>query len=572
MPDAELQLSVDGKRAQCILSQILGFPGAHLLMKPATTRTMHLFEVLAWALLAFAGASAMRAYRPMPLGNDSYQYLNVAEHYRHEHQLTTSLVHFDTERSHGRIPAPLTSFPVGYPWLVGTLSFSGDLEATARLLSSVCYAGTAALLAWGLILAGVTGFGRQLALVLFVTNALAAGFATEALTEPLYGLLSTGAVVGLLWAEAGEPAKQAVMARAAGAFLLAGLAVWVRYAGLFLIAALVGYAVLRLLLPGSRFRILFLVAALIPMALAAGLLTRNVVTVGTWRGGNEMRVHTPLKVVAVDYIRAQMHLMLGEHAVRFGVWEGVFLAGALVVTFLLATAARKGVAPKGGLRVGTGAWLVGLTVVIYSAGVFYAGMRTVISFGERMFLPMLPLYLLLAGMAANWVASHWRVRARRGWLEAGLLLVTVGYIGINARDLYEPSRLARHKILAAEYAEPTAGGQSLFEWVNTHVPAGDTIFAANGQATGYLLHRPTVSMIEAHYSPVRWECGEVRKQMQRFGASYVFLYKPSSTTSEQDLLAESKFVAASVTGLPSCGFAIAAENADIRILRREARD
>jgi hypothetical protein len=79
-------------------------------------------------------------------------------------------------------------------------------------------------------------------------------------------------------------------------------------------------------------------------------------------------------------------------------------------------------------------------------------------------------------------------------------------------------------------------------------------------------------MIEAHYSPVRWECDEVRKQMQRFGASYVFLYKPSSTTSEQDLLGESRFVAASATGPPSCGFAIAAENADVRILRMQARD
>jgi hypothetical protein len=302
------------------------------------------------------------------------------------------------------------------------------------------------------------------------------------------------------------------------------------------------------------------------------LFTRNVATVGTWKGGNEMPVHNPLRGMAVDYIRAQLHLMLGEHAVKFGVWEGLFLAGAVVAAGLLATAARKDVTARAGLHLDTGAWLVGLVIMIYSAGMVYAGLRTVISFGERMFLPILPLYLLLAGMAASGFASHWRVRARRGWLEAGLLLVAVGYIGINARDLYEPARLARHEILAAEYAEPAAGGQPLLDWVNAHVPAGDTIFAANGQATGYLLHRPTVSMIEAHYSPVRWECDEVRKQMQRFGASYVFLYKPSSTTSEQDLLGESRFVAASATGPPSCGFAIAAENADVRILRMQARD
>jgi len=48
-------------------------------MKLATEPTLKFLEVLAWALLVFLGASSMRAFRPLPLDNDSYQYLNVAE-------------------------------------------------------------------------------------------------------------------------------------------------------------------------------------------------------------------------------------------------------------------------------------------------------------------------------------------------------------------------------------------------------------------------------------------------------------------------------------------------------------
>src|ERR1019366_7663969 len=115
---------------------------------------MRLLEVLLWTLLAFLGAGTMRAFRPAPLSNDSYQYLDVAEHFRHDHQLATSLVYFDTERSYGRIPAPLTTFAPGYPVVVAITSLSSDLEDAARGLSCVCYAGTAALLAWALILTG----------------------------------------------------------------------------------------------------------------------------------------------------------------------------------------------------------------------------------------------------------------------------------------------------------------------------------------------------------------------------------------------------------------------------------
>jgi hypothetical protein len=168
-------------------------------MKLATEPTLKFLEVLAWALLVFLGASSMRAFRPLPLDNDSYQYLNVAENLNHGRGLTTSLIYFDTERSHGRIPGPLTSLPPGYPVVIAITSRLGvSPEGAGRGVSCVCYAGTAALLAWALILIGVPTFWRQLVLLLFATNAAALEFATWVMTEPLYMLLSTGAVVGLI--------------------------------------------------------------------------------------------------------------------------------------------------------------------------------------------------------------------------------------------------------------------------------------------------------------------------------------------------------------------------------------
>jgi hypothetical protein len=535
-------------------------------------------EILAWALLVFLAASSMCFFRPKPLANDGYQYLSVAENFNHGRGLTTSLVFFDTERSQGRIPAQLTTFPPGYPVVVAMTSrLWGDLEGTARVVSCICYAGTAALLAWALILTGVTALWRQVVLLLFATNAFLISFATSVSTEPLYMLLSTGAVVALIWVEKSTLPKHVLIAAAVIAYSVAGLAYWVRYAGLFFIAAVLSYALLQLVLHRNRYRTVLLLTALIPVTLAGSMMLRNLATVGNWRGGNDMTVSHPLNDVMIDYAKAQLHLILGQHDVTFGVWESSLLVGGLGVVVLLIAAVRKGGGPNTSWpwmsvwRKPTVGLLVGLCVLVYSVGIFYAGLRTVISFGPRMFLPILPLYLLLLGMGLNWLTSRWPASAQSPWLKVGILLVIVGYAGINARDLHERLKPAPHEILAALYAKPTADGQTLLKWVESNTDVGDTLIAVDGQATGYLLHRSTVGMIKAQYSSVRWECDEIKTQMKRYKSSYVILYKPSSSTiydaPDEWLLTESQFVATSVSQQPPCGFVIAAENSNVRILK-----
>jgi hypothetical protein len=72
--------------------------------------------------------------------------------------------------------------------------------------------------------------------------------------------------------------------------------------------------------------------------------------------------------------------------------------------------------------------------------------------------------------------------------------------------------------------------------------------------------------VSAEHSAARWECEDVKNQMRRFHASFVILPKASPSMDEDALLAESGFVSAALSAQPPCGFAVAAENADIRIL------
>lgn len=488
----------------------------------------------------------------------------MAQNVRNGYWAATSIIHYDTERSHGQMPAPVTWFPPGYPIVIGLIT-QGPLEQTARIISSICFAGTVVLLAWALMLVEVAPVVRWLATLLLLANAVTLRFASNVMTEPMFSLVSTGAVVSLLWAARQRQHRRIAMGVAIG-YSLAGLAYWVRYAGVFLILAFLCYSFLRLLNWRDRVSRIYAAAAIIPAGLAAVLMVRNQILVGTWRGGNEsVRSHSVTSVL-LDYLHSQIHLATGMHRFTFGFWEALLLAGVLVIGVLL-FATRRAEVVKPDPQADSSLLLVLLSILFYTAGLFYVALRTVVASETRMFVPILPFYLLLFAMVGNRLAHASLVGPYKPWVAAGLLIFLAGYAGMNLRDFGQPPPEGRNEVLAAEYSMPDKEGQPLRAWVDAHIARGDVILAADGQATGYLLGRPTISLVTPEYTQVRWECNEIKKQMERFHACCVILYKPSPETTEDALLSDSRFVAQAATHTPPCGFTIAAENASIRVLK-----
>ena len=100
------------------------------------------WEPTAWCVLALIVAVVQLPHQGMRprLENDSFQYLSAASQVRSTGQMATTLVHFDTERKHGVIPAPLTWFPPGYPIAIGAVSTLGlSFETSALLISVACF-------------------------------------------------------------------------------------------------------------------------------------------------------------------------------------------------------------------------------------------------------------------------------------------------------------------------------------------------------------------------------------------------------------------------------------------------
>lgn len=273
------------------------------------------------------------------LPNDGYQYLSVAASIAHGKGIETPLVHFDTERSESRIPAPMTTFAPGYPVVVALSSFfAGSVDRGARFIS-IAASVLSALLIW--VLANFTRLDRastQMGIALLFFNAFFLHISNAVLTEPLFlvvsitGLLVVACSIGDLRGERGSSWGLAI-----GQILVAA-SYSIRYAGVFLFAAVVVHAALSWALLRNRRSLFYLLSNAISGALMAAIMVRNIVLVGNWKGGNGKLVSNSMHMVQGEYVQAQILSLAGMTRDRVTVVE-VRMPGRIKLDYTVSWAA-----------------------------------------------------------------------------------------------------------------------------------------------------------------------------------------------------------------------------------------
>lgn len=519
-------------------------------------------ETILWILLGSLVIGGYLAVSNGPdMGNDSYQYLSVADNILHGRGIQTSVVHFDVERSWGRVPAPMTTFPSGYPLMIAAVSLFGlPLERAALLVSA---GSLLVLLLLYRVLASRLSLTRTSWRLLFIwtiANSWTAIYSTALVSEALFSAASLAAIACLLIAMTdGHPSSRHLRLLIA-ANLFVGLAYWIRYAGLFLFTALVLFCAWQLWVRRDRaFRTAF-AATVVSAAIIGAGLARNYWLVGTWKGGNDKEVLHPVVDTAVRFVKAVYHLIFGGVApARFGAAEFLVLAGAgLLLAAWLVLGWRTDAAPSPPPSKEPQRFLL-LYMAVYCGAMFYLGVTSVISFGPRMFYPLLPPSLLLG---AVWLAhlerrAHGRQTARLLVLSA-VAILTAGYVAINTRSLIQTPDPPPHALVQRYLSEPTAGDPSLAAWIDSHIPSDATIMANEGQATAFLLRRKTVSLVSMSFSKLRWTEDSVRANMHQYGVNYLIIY--SGNDRERRDLSQSDFLSNLAKGRPPAWLTVATRN------------
>ncbi len=524
-------------------------------------------EVLLFCLASVIPASIWIARGGGPgFSNDSYQYLSVAENIAARGELSTSIIHFDVERSAGVVPGPSTTFPPGYPILAAGLILLGlRAEIAATLVSAIALVALIPLTLRAARSLDLTPDAARLVLVCLIGNAWAAEYAGRIGSEAAFTALAVAGVGALLEHERGRGGARGLVL---GATLL-GLAYWVRYAGLLLIAGVALFYGGRLAIRRTRHTLAPLAAlGASGLLIGAGML-RNTLLTGSWEGGNTKEVHHPILPVLTELARSALHLLVGDaaplrHAPAAAALALLLPAAALAIAAARARRAGRWTAAPDEAQAPLRLLLT--CVAVYTVAMIYLGTSSVISFETRMFYPVLPLILLALGAWLSRALRAIPARAAEGIvLRASVATLLTTCLLMNARHLVRERPPAAHQRVEARLAAALPDGRPLRAWIEESVPPGSVIVATDAQATAFALKRRAVSLVEAEYSDQSWTEAAVRGVMMTYGADHLMLYPgagPRAPAQE-----ESDFLRGLLRGEVPPWLTLAAENGQAKVFR-----
>jgi hypothetical protein len=516
---------------------------------PATHPSMHSVvslmaripnvETWVWACVCVA-LMGLRVYPDFVpnTGNDSFQYFSVAENALAGHIGYTSLIHFDSERSFGVVPAPMVWFPLGYPMAIAFVSLLGlSVQSAGFVISILSTVACVALLAW---IGNRLGWCRRLrnaTLAIFVFNAAVVEYGAAAMSEALFTFAVLSGVAMVVAARLNADGSQW---RWIAAGLVFGAAYFVRYAGLFFVLGFALVLIRQFFVSNralsKRYAITFFMASVIVLA----VVVRNYILVGNWRGGHQQLGSNPVLSLSklVQTAASVKDLFVGS---GFGFFAGpafgtgwVSIARALLLFSLMAVGigwliwfrqARQQRGNHEEVTLKSEAIDLLLLVAVYVACMFYAGLTM-----TRMFVPLLPLLTLLIGLAAHTIfTTSARPNAFRTPVLLALGASLCFYVIINvflvlqAPSLYDRSSITRIMIA------PPVDGISPHSVVRSLTGPSGVIVANNGQAVGHVFGRPTISLVGPQHSAMEWNEKAVQKAVRQFNANAIVIYVPTAS-------------------------------------------
>jgi hypothetical protein len=520
-------------------------------------------ELAAWcALAAILSLGLLGHTRAVALGNDACQYLSVADNIRQGNGIKTSILYYDAERSHGTIPAPMTTFPPVYSILTAALATTGISTAMAAAGISLVSFALSPLIIGLAVPAGIRPVDFRVAMLLLVLNSCPLIMAGSIATEELFMLVVAVAV--LCFSRALLTAERRGLAWQACGWLLLGLSYWIRYAGLFLLAGALAFFCLRALLHRSRRTSLDLSTSVLALSAIGASMARNVALSGSWKGSVARRSFQLWPLTVRPSAAALYHVLLGEARAGRSIAVACVFAG---VAGLLLLGFRSWWLSRGrGAKFAPAYWMLWVLICTYTAAMVYADTTMVVSVGSAYFSALLPLLLLLGAYSLSAIEEAPTGRALR---LLCLALVLTGYATVHLGELWRYTPF----VAPDEVTKAWRGSGSpsdLTSWARTSLSPAEVITATNGQATAYVLRHPTLCVTDPPFTSVVWSRDRLFQEMDRFRSSYLILY-PGLRDEASPVQRTSPLIRGMLDGEIPDGLQVVARNASVIVLRRTSR-
>jgi hypothetical protein len=299
------------------------------------------------------------------------------------------------------------------------------------------------------------------------------------------------------------------------------------------------------------------------------LMVRNVILVGDWRGGNNIAASMPISRLVTDTLRVLHYLILGDARLSRLWFPMVLMSIGLVGLCVIgrrAKAARRLASIREVLsllpRVTNGT-IVLAAFLIYSTGIAAIAVRSVISYSPRMYVPVLPHMMALLVCGVAFLVRRLPAGAYSRLVPATVLCLLLGDVIGNSisrislgPDQYEKTQEA--------LLRPDEAGRSIKQLLDRELKPGEVIAATNGQAAGYALNHPTLSLVGRPFSLVTWNALELRTELARFAVTHLLVFRD---TGLDPVIGQSQFLGGLAAGQSPPWLRLAGFNRDIYVYR-----
>src|SRR5262249_10073050 len=140
----------------------------------------------------------------------------------------------------------------------------------------------------------------------------------------------------------------------------------------------------------------------------------------------------------------------------------------------------------------------------------------------RMFVPITPLLMLLLGLALNTLLTGQRISQRPALFALGASFCC--YVVLNFAMLVRPPADYRPPSVARVMDSTSVDGKTPRAAALELADPTRVVVANYGQAIGYLLRRPTISLVDQSFSPVEWNEKAIHDVVYQYNAAAIVIY------------------------------------------------
>ncbi len=472
-------------------------------------------------LILGTAAFLTEAFRPENLNTDTAQYVVTARHLLRGEGLSTSLIYFEEQMAAGKIPAPQTVWPPGYPMVIALAMATGIPFTHAPFIIAALSHMLAALTLYALLRRircepAIAVGGAIAYLVTIFANVLVLRGLSES-TFTLSTLLCAWA-----FANANDSAVRRRWLLGAGA--AAAAAFLFRYAGITFVAAF-GLAMAAGWLVQRSVKNWWdaVIAMAFPVVCVVALFLRNYLLVGSFTGGPTLEHGSSIVDVALS-MRWSIEQMIGAYDSA-----GRWLAAVMLVSFswVAVEIVREWRRPSEQTAIYSGlaqtlllsCTYVVLTLLMYG---YMAYQRQPEMITARYLLPLLPFIVIIACSAIAWLQRSLpntrRLVVNAAAAVALLAFVTVQSLAVSHWKVWlrDDAKFA----LMIDAMNEQVGSSTIRDLIKSRAQNG-SILAVDGQLLGMWLDLPAVGLTESSWTRRTWTADEVHKLVRQFNVRVV---------------------------------------------------